>query len=232
MKAKDVMTRDVVSIGPERTIVELARLLLSRGVSGVPVIDGDRLVGVVSEGDLIRRAEIGTDERRRSWWLRLFASGAALARDYTKSHAERVRDVMTTEVVVVDEETPLADVAAVLESKRIRRVPVVRRGRVLGVVARADLVRGLAAAKSAATASTAERDDRAIREKVVAILRAQPWSTIAPADVSVAGGVVRLRGVYASEEERRAARVAAESVAGIGMVEDQRTRMPETYGYA
>lgn len=232
MKAKDVMTREVVSVDPERTVGEVARVLLAHGVSAVPVVDGGRLVGIVSEGDLMHRAEIGTDRRPRSWWLRLFTGDATLAREYTKAHAERVSDVMTTEVIVVEEETPLADVAAVLDSKRIKRVPVVRDGRVVGVVSRADLVRSLAAARSAAAPAAARRDDDALRARVVEILRAQPWCGIAPADVTVANGVVVLRGVYASEEERRAARVAAESVAGVGMVEDRRTLMPETFGYA
>lgn len=230
MNARDVMTEHVASVGPDDTVRDLAELLLRRGVSAAPVLDGDKLVGIVSEGDLIRRAEIGTAERRRSWWLRLFTGAATLARDYTRSHAERVRDVMTTDVVAVAEETTLAEIAALLEKHRIKRVPVVRGGRVVGVVSRADLIRSLAAAK-AAQPPAAPPDDDAIRARLRDTLRDQPWSSVDMADVTVANGVVEFRGVYSSEEEREAARVAAETVAGVGNVRDHRVPMPDTYGY-
>jgi CBS domain-containing protein len=230
MNAKDVMTAQVVSVGPDATVGEVANILLTRGVSALPVLDGDRLVGIVSEGDLIRRAEIGTDERPRSWWLRLLTDNATLAKEYTKSHAERVRDVMTRKVVVVAEETPLTEVAAILEKNRIKRVPVVRDGRLVGIVSRANLIRGLAAAKATPLPSAAP-DDRAIRAKVLETLRAQPWASLDEGGITVANGTVEFWGVYNSEEEREAARVAAETVAGVGKVEDHRVRIPETYGY-
>jgi CBS domain-containing protein len=230
MNAKDVMTPDVVSVGPDATIGEVANALLTHGVSALPVLDGDALVGIVSEGDLMRRAEIGTEERPRSWWLRLLTDNATLAKEYTKSHAERVRDVMTREVITVTEDAPLAEVAATLERRRIKRVPVVRGGRVVGILSRADLVRGLAAAK-AKPLSPAAFDDSAIRAKVVATLRAQPWSNLDAEGVTVANGRVELWGVFSSEEERDAARVAVETVAGLGKVEDHRVRLPENFGY-
>jgi CBS domain-containing protein len=225
MKAKDVMTSDVVSVGPDSTVREVADLLLARAISAVPVIDGGKLVGIVSEGDLMRRAEIGTAaETHRSWWLRLFGGSAALATDYVKAHAEHIRDVMTRNVIAVAEETPLADVAAVLEANRIKRVPVVRDGRLVGIVSRANLIRALAAAKARPLAPAAP-DDGAIRTRVLETLRSEPWSDIGYADVTVADGLVEFWGLYESEEARRAARVAAENVPGVRRVEDHRQRM-------
>jgi CBS domain-containing protein len=225
MKAKDVMTSDVVSVGPDSTVREVADLLLARAISAVPVIDGGKLVGIVSEGDLMRRAEIGTaGETHRSWWLRLFGDSAALATDYVKAHAEHIRDVMTRDVITVAEETPLADVAAVLEANRIKRVPVVRDGRLVGIVSRANLIRALAAAKARPLAPAAP-DDGAIRARVLETLRSEPWSDIGYADVTVTDGRVEFWGLYDSEEARQAARVAAENVPGVRQVEDHRQRM-------
>ena len=229
MNAKDVMTSPVISIGPEAVVAEVAGLLLAHKVSAIPVLDGEKLVGIVSEGDLIRRVEIGTDERPRSWWLRLFTDNDTLAREYTKSHAERVRDVMTRAVVAVSEETPLAEVAALFEKHQIKRLPVLREGRLVGIVSRADLIRGLAAAR---TAPRPAAPDEEIRTRLLDALRSQPWSSIAPADITVTNGLVELWGLYSSEAERRAARVAAESVAGVGRVADHRAPMPDSYGFA
>ncbi len=231
MNAKDVMTRNVASVGPDASVGDVANVLLERGVSAVPVLDGEKLVGIVSEGDLIRRAEIGTAERPRSWWLRLFTDSATLAKEFTKSHAEQVRDVMTEDVATVAEETPLAVVAGILERKRIKRVPVMRDGRLVGIVSRADLIRGLAAAR-ATSAPHASLDDGGILAKLLETLEAQSWSSLDAGNVTVANGVVEFWGVYGSEEERAAARVAAENVAGLGKVLDHRVPMPETYGYA
>src|SRR5579863_3272865 len=150
MRAMDVMTTDVITVEPDRTVQSVATLLADRGISGAPVVDaGGRLVGIVSEGDLLHRAEIGTArrhrERRRSWWLDHFASEAA--REYVKSHGRTVRDIMTQNVVTVSEDTELADVAALLEARRIKRVPVIRDGKIVGIISRANLVRALGATK-------------------------------------------------------------------------------------
>jgi len=165
MRAMDVMTTDVITVDPETTVQALATLLAERGISGAPVVDASgRLVGIVSEGDLLHRAEIGTArrhrERRRSWWLDHFA--AELARDYVKSHGRTVKDIMTRDVVTVTEDTDLGEVAALLEAKRIKRVPVTRDGKVIGIISRANLVRALAATKGAPPRE-GEDDDRTIR---------------------------------------------------------------------
>ena len=220
MKAKDVMTPQVVSVSPDGTVSEVSNTLLMHGISAVPVVDGDEMVGIVSEGDLIRRAEIGTAERHRSWWLRLFTGSATLATEYVKSHARRVRDIMTKKVITVTEDTLLSDVAAVLEKNRIKRVPVLRGGRVVGIVSRANLIRGLAAATT--SLRPAAPDDGEIRAKILEALRSQPWSSIGAADVTVTGGLVEFWGIYDSDQEREAARVAAENVPGVRKVEDHR----------
>jgi CBS domain-containing protein len=232
MKAKDVMTQRVVSVRPDATVAEVADILLAHGISAVPVIDGEQLVGIVSEGDLIRRAEIGTaPKRHRSWWLRLFNDSAALAADYVKTHAERIRDVMTRNVVTVAEDTSIADVAAALEKNRIKRVPVVREGRVVGIVSRSNLIRRLAAAKAHHLMPVAP-DDGAIRVKVLDALRSESWSDLDAADVTVTDGLVEFWGLYGSEEARQAARVAAENVPGVRRVEDHRMSMVNVpYGY-
>jgi CBS domain-containing protein len=139
MRATDVMTTHVITVDPDATVRDLATLLAERGISGAPVVGQDgRLVGIISEGDLLHRAEIGTArrhrERRRSWWLDHFASD--LARDYVKSHGRTVKDIMTRDVVTVSEDTDLGDVAALLEARRIKRVPVMREGKVVGIISR------------------------------------------------------------------------------------------------
>jgi CBS domain-containing protein len=177
MRAKDVMTTEVITVGPDTSVHALAALLSERGISGVPVVDADdRVVGIVSEGDLLHRVESGTERqsegrgtRRRSWWLDGIASDRELARDYVKSHARTVKDVMTRDVVSVADTTELADIATLLETRRIKRVPVVRDGKLVGIVSRANLVRALATTRSASP-TIADPDDRAIGNQLLAEL--------------------------------------------------------------
>src|SRR3546814_409732 len=199
--SSDVCSSDLNTVG------DVADILLTHGISAVPVLDGDALVGIVSEGDLIRRVEIGTAERRRSWWLRLITDNAILATEYVRSHATRVRDIMTRKVVTVTEETLLADVADALERNRVKRIPVVRDGRMVGIVSRADLIQGLAATKTA-PALFAEPDDSSIRVNVLAMLRSQPWSNVETSDITVTKGLVRILDIYRSEHGDSAADVA------------------------
>ena len=145
MKAKDIMTAPVIGVAPDTTVSEIAALLLERRISAVPVVENGRLVGIVSEADLLHRHEIGTDciAQSGSWWLRLFSADRSIE-EYIKSHARRARDVMTREVATVSPETPVAEVATVLERRGVKRVPVVEAGRLAGIVSRANLVRALA----------------------------------------------------------------------------------------
>jgi CBS domain-containing protein len=234
MRALDVMTTEVITVDPDTSVQALARLLSERGISGVPVIDSEnRLVGIVSEGDLLHRVETGTERRperltgrRRSWWLDTIASDQDLARDYVKSHGRTVKDVMTPDVISVTDTTELAEIAMLLETKRIKRVPVVRDGKLVGIVSRANLVRALAAANSE-PATNADSDDRTIRQKLLSELKGQEWfkmqnwSKIWAADVLVRDRVVHFWfSQNQSEEERRALRVAAENFPGVRGVEE------------
>ena len=224
MKVRDVMTAAVASVGPDTAVEGIARLLQGKRISAVPVVDpDDRLVGIVSEGDLVRRPEIGT-ERPRSWWLRHFGDPTALAADYARTHGLKARDVMTREVAVAAEDLDLAEAATLLETHRVKRLPVVRDGRVVGIVSRADLVRALASAGP--VPADAPDADRSIRERLIAALRTQPW--VAPHEVNIVvhDGTVHLWGLVRSEEERPAVRVAAERTPHVRAVEDHLVVQP------
>jgi CBS domain-containing protein len=225
LTAADVMTTTVVTVSPETLVPEVARLLHEHRISGVPVVDGSgNVVGVVSEGDLIGHAgAIG--EQRRSWWLRLFTSDNALAQGYAKTHARTTRDVMTSKVITVPETTPLADIARQMERHGIKRVPVVRDGRLVGIVSRSNLLQALAVSDVSKNASA---DDRTIRERLTAELQAQPWAHMMTKNIVVESGIVHLFGFVRSDEERRALRVAAGNVPGVVRVEDEMIRR-ETY---
>jgi CBS domain-containing protein len=238
MRAADVMTTGVITISPQASVQELARLLADHGISGAPVVDADgKLVGIVSEGDLLHRVELGTERhpgrrRRRSWWLDMVASERqAAAEEYIKSHGRTVADLMTRDVVTVREDTPLSDVAALLEEKRIKRVPVVRDGKVVGIISRANLVRALAAAPLPAGRSN-ETDDRQIRQKLLAELTAQEWSRAWPEDIHVQDGVVHF---WLPDDlptaEIDAMRVAAQNIAGVREVKLHLMTIPPIPGF-
>jgi CBS domain-containing protein len=221
----DVMTSKVITVDENASVTTVAKLLAERGISAVPVVDSEnRVIGMVSEGDLLHRAETGT-ERRQSWWLEMMASTNRLAGDYIKSHSGNVKDVMTRDVLSVTETTSVADIAILLETNRIKRVPVLRDGKLVGIVSRANLVRALAMTINEPTSST-EADDRTIRDKLLAELKAQRWAEVAPANITVKDGVVHLWSSYLSEQEKRALVVAAENIPGVRRVEDHMRPVP------
>jgi CBS domain-containing protein len=225
------MTQKVLTVAPDTSVQDLAKLLSERAISGVPVVGADgRMVGIVSEGDLLHRTELGTDQRRaprHSWWLEHFASG--LARDYVKSHGRTVGDIMTRDVATVAEDTELAEVAMLLETRRIKRVPVLRDGKVVGIVSRSNLVRALGATASApASAPAAGEDDRVLRDRLLAELKGQEWAArIWAQDIIVSNGVIHLWfGTDEPAERRRAVRVAAENLPGARGVEEHVVAVP------
>lgn len=223
MQASEFMTANVIAVTPETSIAEVAKLFVDRGISGAPVIDGEgKLVGMISEGDLMRRRETGT-VRQPSWWLRNFGSDTELAAEYRRSHGLRVRDVMTTNVIQVAPEATIGDVADALERHRIKRVPVVRNGQVVGVISRANIMRVLAAAKPAPAISV---DDRTLREQVLAELEGQPWAHTYLVNVMVNAGVVHLWGMVGTREELLAFTAAAERVPGVKGVENHLSVRP------
>jgi CBS domain-containing protein len=224
MQARDVMTSPVLTVTAGATVQEIARLLLDRHISAVPVVDaGGMLLGVVSEGDLIRRADSGT-ERHPSWWLSLVSDPEDDARNYLKSHGLRASDVMTRNVIAVTEDTPVPEIADLLEKHRIKRVPVVRDGCVVGIVSRANLLQALVA-RPAASGVTTSGDDRALREAVFAAVKSTGARTVY-VNVLVTDGIAHLWGMAHSNPERDAMRVAAETVPGVKRVEERISILP------
>jgi CBS domain-containing protein len=218
MRVKDVMATEVVTLKPEASIREAAKLFVELHISGAPVVDArGEVVGMISEGDLLHRQELDTDAPRRSHWLSFFFS-ASEAADYVKSHARAIGDVMSRNVISVDENTPLQDVANLFESRRIKRVPVLRDGKLVGIVSRANLVQALASAPEE-EASESTLSDADIRATLMGEITGRKWSYIGR-NVIVRDGVVHLWGSVWSADEIRAARVAAESIPGVKRVEE------------
>jgi CBS domain-containing protein len=218
MKASDVMVSNVITVSPDATVQEVADLLLQNRISAVPVVNaGGEILGIVSEGDLINRPETETSHRK-SWWLDALASNETLAAEYVKSHSRQVADVMTRDVISAAPETPVAEVAALLEKNRIKRVPIVKDGRLVGIVSRANLLQGLASLGR--RAPQARPDDSAIRDKVMAKLNHERWVKPALISVTVLDGTVDLWGIVESQAEKKAVHVLAEVTPGVRAVND------------
>lgn len=218
MNAKDIMNTAVVTATPDMAVADVAQLLLDNRISGVPVVsDGRSVVGIVSEGDLVGRVE-GAEQLHRSWWLRLVSDAVTEAERYVKLHGRVVRDVMTPDPVTVTEDVSIAEIAHILETKHIKRVPVVRDGKLVGIVSRADLLRGLAARRDAPT-STATVEDETIRKQILQEIEAGDWAPTYGVSVMVVEGIVQIWGFVDSQEQREALRVAAGNVPGVKGVE-------------
>jgi CBS domain-containing protein len=224
MLARDVMVSPVITVGINGTVRDVARTLLDKRISALPVVDGKgRMVGIVTESDLMHRAEAGT-ERRYSWWLEAFKNESELAADYIKSHAVKVADIMTRHVETVTPETPLHEIAALLESRQIKRVPVISaEGDLVGIVSRANLLQAIATARPKLELTL---PDAAIRKRVSDLLGKQNWTHGRALNVTVDNGVVDLWGAVDSDTERKALRVAVESIPGVSMVQDHLFRRP------
>ena len=218
MKASDVMVSNVITIGPDASVQDVASLLLSNRISAVPVVGADGgILGIVSEGDLINRADAAT-AHRKSWWLNALVSNDALATEYTKTHSRRVSDVMTREVITTRPETLVSEIAALLEKNGIKRVPIVDSGRLVGIVSRANLLQGLASLKEKAPQS--HSDDSAIRDDIMSKLNGERWARPALLTVTVQDGAVDLWGIVESEVEKKAVGVLVEVTPGVRAVND------------
>lgn len=224
MQARDVMVSPVVTVGKGATVREVARILLEKHISAVPVVDHvGTVVGIVTESDLMHRTEAGT-ERPYSWWLHLLAGGATIAADYVKSHAMKIEDVMTPDVVTAAPETPLHEIATLLEKNRIKRVPIINKdGDLVGIVSRANLIQVIASARPKLEMTL---PDAAIRWKLLNELKEQPWMHMYNVSVTVTDGTVDLWGYAQSDAERRAIRVAAEAIPGVTLVNDHLADCP------
>jgi CBS-domain-containing membrane protein len=216
MKATDVMVSNVITVDVNATVGDTAAILLNNHISGAPVVDEKGgLVGIVSEGDLMRRPEIGT-ARRRSWWLELISTKWASANEYIKSHSRKVADVMTRNVITAKPDTPLGDIAALLERNRIKRVPIVEGSKLVGLVSRANILQALASAAKKLP-SLASPDDNELRKKVVSRMASEAWRPTM-LTVTVQDGTVDLWGLVHSVEQKKAAQLAAETTPGVRAV--------------
>ncbi|MFO1185718.1 MAG: CBS domain-containing protein [Bauldia sp.] len=215
MRAADIMRRQVLTISPTAGVSELAKLLVDNGVSAVPVVDdAGKLVGIVSENDMVRRVELGTAPRRH--WLRTFLDPQSAAKEFVKANSQRVADVMTRKVVTIGPDTPIAEIATLLESHQIKRVPVVDGGRVVGIVSRANLIQALGAFGKKLGPGA---DPGKLRARVEERIKAEPWHSWM-VNVTVDGDHVDLWGMVDSEAVKNATRVAAETTPGVKSVGD------------
>lgn len=219
MKIRDVMCKDVISVAPHTPVREIAAIMAEKRISGLPVITADgQVIGMVSQSDLLHRAELGT-ERRRKWWLRILADDRQLAHEFKQAHGQTARDVMTRHMVTVRADAELADAADLLDKHGIKRLPVMHDGKLVGMVTRTDLVRALVDAKSA---KNDERlDDAEIHKALVDRMRREPWIGSTLVSASVENGTITLSGFVESPEQRDALKILAEEVAGIGSVVDR-----------
>ena len=223
MHARDVMVAPVITVKPSTTVKEVAELFLGKRISAAPVTDsGEKLVGIISEGDLLHRVEAGTG-RHRSWWLEGFVGNDTLAAEYVKAHGRKVSDVMTRKVITASPQTPLHEVATLMEKNAIKRVPILENGQLVGIVSRANLIQAVATARKLPDIPLS---DTTIREKILSHLKKQPWAHTTMPNVTVNAGVVDLWGIAESTAERKAIKVAAESTLGVCAVNDNLITRP------
>jgi CBS domain-containing protein len=217
MRAHQIMTRPVITVTPDTTIVDAATIMLQRHVSGLPVVDASgKLLGVVSEGDFIRRAEIGTG-RKRGRWLRFILGPGKSASDFVHEHGRKVSEIMSTSPLTITEDTALAEIVALMEKNHVKRLPVMRGSQVVGIVSRANLLQAVASLARQVPDPTA--DDDHIRNRVIDALEKNDWCPFG-LSVIVKDGIVHLSGVITEERSRQAAVVAAENVQGVQKVHD------------
>jgi len=217
MRAHQIMTRPVFTVLPDATILEAANLMLRRHISGLPVVDAaGKLVGIVSEGDFIRRSEIGT-QRKRSRFLKLILGPSQAATDFVHEHGCKIDEIMTHEPVTISEDTPLETIVTLMEKNKLKRLPVMRGEKLVGIVSRSNLLQAVASLARQIPDPTA--DDDHIRSRIINALGREDWCPHG-LSVVVRNGVVNLSGVITDERSRRAAIVCAENIAGVKKVHD------------
>jgi len=226
MQVRDIMSANVITITPDTVVRDIVATLLEHHISGLPVVDRGKVVGMVGEGELVHRHEIGADgERPKSWWERVLGSEPSSA-IYVRSHGIRASDIMSREVTSVAANASLAEVASIFEAREVRRLPVMEGGRLVGIVTRADLVRALGATTDHPAVARAQSDE-AIRLRLQTELEKQSWWQSKWSSVLVSNGLVRYIGISDSDIDRQAARVAAENVPGVRGVQDDRLQFTD-----
>ena len=232
MRASDIMTTNIISVNVKDTVFDAAEMLLGAHVSAAPVVDEEgHVLGIVSEADLIHRAEIATGPRK-SWLARLLETNTGAAREYVATHARKVADVMTRDVVTAPDDATLGELVALIEKHKVKRIPVVRDGLLVGIVSRANLLEALLSREPESTAANPvpRPDDKELRKAVVAALEGQPWASRWPINVVASDGAVHLWGFVESEAVRKAYRIAAENVPGVRHVKCHLRSVPATVG--
>lgn len=219
MRARDIMTTPVVTIGPDTSIAEIAALLSEHGFSGVPVVDAKgALIGIVSEGDLIHHAAIGAEPKGK-WWLASLANPDAIARAYAKAHGRRASNVMTRRVATISDEAELSAVAAAFDAQGVKRLPVSRDGHLAGVITRSDLIRALASAD--ASGDAVHRENATVQKAILDKLAEQAWLDGSYVNVQVGSTSVELRGLVASEDQRQALHAIVSEAGASRQIDDK-----------
>ena len=223
MRAHQIMTPQVITVGADTTIVEAVNMMLRHHISGLPVVDAaGRLIGIISEGDFIRRAETGT-QHKRGRWLTFLAGADRVAAEFAHEHGRKVGEIMTPNPLTVTEGAPLDQVVQIMESNNVKRLPVMRGDRMVGIITRSDFLAALAGLARSVPGPSA--DDDHIRSEVMAAIAQAPWRPCR-LNVTVRDGIVSLGGVIKKESARKAAIVAAENVAGVKKVQDHLCQAP------
>lgn len=225
MNASDIMTKTVITGRPDTTIKKAAELMSRHRISALPVLDDKgSIIGIVSEGDLMRRVE-GAKDNTRSWWLSLFSESETSARGFVQERGQHLKDIMSTQVSTVTPDTPVGEIARLLGKKHIKRVPVVKDGKLVGVVVRANLLQALAVQPVVHVGSNADENEK--RDIVLAALAQVPGLNPVHLNVVVADNRVDVWGIVASNDEEAAAKVAVEAIEGLGEVSVHLGRIPD-----
>ena len=218
MKAREIMTTQVITVRSDSSLQDAIAAMLAHGISGMPVVDAQgRLVGMLSESDLLRRTELDT-ERKRPRWLAFLMGPGKLAEEYTHTHGRIVDDVMTDKLHCIAPDTPVQEVVQLMERHRIKRLPVLENGQLVGIISRANLLRALALATTALPAGN--KSDEEIRARLASELASTEWAPRYMIDHIVQNGAVHLYGTILDEREREALCVAARNTPGVTEVHD------------
>jgi len=219
MKAQDVMVRNVLTVGPDTSVADAVAMLVKHDISALPVVNPDgSLIGILSEADLLEREELGA-EHHYPWWIESLTPASKLAERVAKAHGKRVSEVMSTNVIFASEDTPASEIAALLETHRIKRVPIINDGKIVGIVSRSNLMQALASCKLVEPKS---KTDRSIRLELLDRLKQQQrWTDFGERNIIVQDGVVHLWGLISSDAERKALAALAEGIPGVVSVCDE-----------
>ena len=218
MRVKDVMTPKVICVDADEPILKAARLMLRNRISGLPVLDKEgELVGIVTEGDFLRRGELGT-QRHRPKWLEFVLGPGKLAQEYVHTSGRKVEEIMTTDPWTIGEDATLEAVVEMMERRHIKRIPVTRRGRMVGIVSRANLMHALASLVRDADIAAPAGSDTTIRKNILTAIAKEGWAP--HVNVIVKDGVAELHGIITDDRERQGLIVAVENVVGVKRVQD------------